>query len=93
VLPILVLLGFLGSGTTSAGFLCFGQYVAIEMLCSQVLLVVVKEGWGCVVQQYVSEDSLSEDALVTEESSDVWEPASDQTDAEEDDAEEAIGEL
>ena len=53
----------------------------------------VKEGGGCVVQQYVSEDSESEDALVTEESSDDWEEASDQTEAEEDDAEEAIEEL
>ena len=53
----------------------------------------VKEGGGCVVQQYVSEDSESEDALVTEESSDDWEEASDQTEAEDDDAEEAIEEL
>ena len=42
------------------------------------------------MQQYVSEDSESEDPLVTEESSDDWEEASDQTEAEEDDAEEAI---
>jgi hypothetical protein len=45
------------------------------------------------VQQYVSEVSESEGAPVTEESSDDWEDASDQTDAEEEDAEEAIEEL
>lgn len=45
------------------------------------------------MQQYVSEISLSEDAPVTEESSDDWEEASDQTEAEEEDAEEAIEEL
>jgi hypothetical protein len=93
VLPILVLLGCLCSGTTSAGTLRFGQYVAIEMARSQMLLVFVKDGGGCVVQQYVSEDSESEDAPVTEESSDDWEEASDHTDAEDDDAEEAIEEL
>ena len=45
------------------------------------------------MQQYVSDVSESEDAPVTEESSDDWEEASDQTDAEEEDAEEAIEEL
>jgi hypothetical protein len=90
---MLVLLGCLCSGTTSAGILCFGQYVAIEIGCSQVLLVFRKEGGSWVVQQYVSEDSESEVPLITEESSDDWEEASDQTDAEEDDAEEAIEEL
>jgi hypothetical protein len=63
------------------------------MPCSQMLLVFVKEGGSWVVQQYVSEDSESEDAPVTEESSDDWEDASDHTDAEDDDAEEAIEEL
>jgi hypothetical protein len=42
------------------------------------------------VQQYDSEFSESEFAPVTEESSDDWEEASDQTEAEEDEAEEAI---
>jgi hypothetical protein len=37
-----------------------------------------------------SDDSVSEDALATEESSDDWEAASDQTEAEEEEAEEAI---
>jgi hypothetical protein len=93
VLPKLVLLGCLGSGTTSVGILCFGQYVAIETPCSQVLLVGWKEGGSWVVQQYVSEDSESEVPLMTEESSDDWEEASDQTEAEEEDAEEAMEEL
>jgi hypothetical protein len=44
------------------------------------------------VQQYVSDVSLSEEPA-TEESSDAWEAASDQTDAVEDEAEEAIEEL
>jgi hypothetical protein len=90
VFPILDLLGCLCSGTTSAGNFVFGQYVAIERPCSQVLLVVfVKEGGGCAVWQYIS-DSESEEALVIEESSDSWEEASDHTEAEEEDAEEAI---
>jgi hypothetical protein len=42
------------------------------------------------VQQYVSEISPSEDVLV---SSDDWEDASDQTEAEEEEADEAIEEL
>ena len=46
-----------------------------------------------MVQKYVSEDSESEDAPVTDESSEDWEEASDHTDAEDDDAEEAIEEL
>jgi uncharacterized Zn ribbon protein len=58
-----------------------------------MLLVVLRECEVCVVQQYVSEDSESEDALVTEESSDDWEDASDQTDAEDEEAEDANGEL
>jgi hypothetical protein len=45
------------------------------------------------VQQYVSEISLSEDAPMDVVSSDDWEEASDQTDAEEEEAEEAIEEL
>ena len=45
------------------------------------------------MQQYVSDVSESEVPPVTEESSDDWEEASDQTDAEEEDAEEAIEEL
>lgn len=45
------------------------------------------------MEQYVSEDSESEDASVTEELSDDWEEASDHTDAQEEDADEAIGEL
>lgn len=49
------------------------------------------------MQQYVSDISLSEDAPVTEESSDDWEEASDQTEAveeeAEEEAEEAIEEL
>jgi hypothetical protein len=53
---------------------------------SQVLLVGIKEG-----AQY-SAVSNSEDVVV-EESSDVCEEASDQTDAEEDEAEEAMEEL
>jgi hypothetical protein len=44
------------------------------------------------VQQYDSEVSFSEE-LVTEESSDDWEAASDQTEAVEEEAEEAIDEL
>jgi hypothetical protein len=52
----------------------------------------VKEGAGWEVQQYVSEVSLSEEP-VTEESSEDWEATSDQTDAVEDEAEEAIDEL
>lgn len=44
------------------------------------------------MQQYVSEVSLSEEP-VTEESSEDWEATSDQTDAVEDEAEEAIDEL
>lgn len=51
-----------------------------------------KEGAGREVQQYVSEVSLSEEP-VTEESSEDWEATSDQTDAVEDEAEEAIDEL
>jgi hypothetical protein len=94
VAPTLVLLGCCRcSGATSAGKLCFGQYVAIETPCSQALLAVINEGAGWLVQQYISEVSESEDAPVTEESSDDWEDASDQTDAEEEDAEEAIEEL
>jgi hypothetical protein len=84
--PTLVLLGCCRlSGVTSAAFLCFGQYVATVMPCS------------CVVQQYVSDVSnVSEsegNAPVTEESSDDWEEASDQTEADEEEAEEAIEEL
>jgi hypothetical protein len=45
------------------------------------------------VQQYVSGISKSDDAPVTEESSEDWEEASDQTDAEEEDAEDAKEEL
>jgi hypothetical protein len=45
------------------------------------------------VQQYVSEVSLSEEEPVTDESSDDWEAASDQTEAVEEEAEEAIEEL
>ena len=45
------------------------------------------------MQQYVSEESEVEDPPMTEESSDDWEEASDQTEADEDDAEEAIEEL
>jgi hypothetical protein len=67
--------------------LCFGQYVATDMPCSHA-----KEGAGWEVQQYVSEVSLSEEPA-TEESSEDWEAASDQTDAVEDEAEEAIEEL
>jgi hypothetical protein len=52
---------------------------------------------SCVVQQYVSDVSnVSEsegNAPVTDESSDDWEEASDQTEAEEEEAEEAIEEL
>jgi hypothetical protein len=59
------------------------------MPCSQV----VKGGAGWEVQPYVSEISLSEVEPVTEESSDDWEAASDQTDAVEEEAEEAIDEL
>jgi hypothetical protein len=55
------------------------------MLCSQMLVVLVNEG-----AQYVSAISESEDAPVTEESSDDWEAESDHTEAEEDEAEEAI---
>lgn len=50
------------------------------------------EGTGWEVQQYVSEVSLSEEP-VTEESSEDWEATSDQTDAVEEEAEEAIEEL
>jgi hypothetical protein len=48
VLEVLVLLGCLRSGTPSAGvgILFFPQYVAIELPCSQALLVFVKEGGG-----------------------------------------------
>jgi hypothetical protein len=67
--------------------LCFGQYVVTEMPCSHA-----KEGAGWEVQQYVSDVSLSEEP-VTEESSEDWEAASDQTEAVEDEAEEAIEEL
>ena len=82
--PTLVLLGCcLCSGATSAGIF-FGQKVVV--ILSQVLLVGIKEGG-----QY-SAVSNSEEAVV-EESSDVCEEASDQTDAEEDEAEEAIEEL
>jgi transcription elongation factor Elf1 len=73
------------SGATSTGNRCLGQYVATEMLCSQTLEVFVNEG-----AQYVSAISESEDAPVTEESSDDWEATSDQTEADEDEAEEAI---
>ena len=45
------------------------------------------------MQPYVSEISLSEVEPVTEESSDDWEAASDQTEAVEEEAEEAIEEL
>jgi hypothetical protein len=51
-----------------------------------------KESAGWEVQQYVSDVSLSE-GPVTEESSEDWEAASDQTEAVEDEAEEAIEEL
>jgi hypothetical protein len=57
------------------------------MPCSRVLLSAAKEGG-----QSASVISVS-DAPVTEESSDDWDAASDQTDAEEDEAEEAIEEL
>jgi hypothetical protein len=81
--PTLVLLGCrLCSGATSQGMF-FGQSV---VMFSQILLVVINEGG-----QY-STVSDSDDAVV-EESSDVCEEASDQTDAEEDEAEEAIEEL
>lgn len=56
------------------------------------MLESAKEGGSWFVQQYVSDNS-SEVAPVTEESSDDWEEASDQTDAEDEDAEEAIEEL
>jgi hypothetical protein len=57
------------------------------MSCSQTLLTAVKDGG-----QHASDVSVS-DALVTEESSDDCEAASDHTDAEEDEAEEAMEEL
>lgn len=41
------------------------------------------------MQQYASDVSVSELAPVTDESSDDWEEASDQTEAEDEDAEEA----
>jgi hypothetical protein len=83
--PTLVLLGCcLCSGATSAGIF-FGQKVVV--ILSQVLVVGIKEGG-----QY-SAVSNSEEEVVVEESSDVCEEASDQTDAEEDEAEEAMEEL
>jgi hypothetical protein len=81
------------SGATSAFPLYFGQDVVIESPFSQTVVEVVKEGGSCFAQQYVSDVSNSEAAPVTEESSDDWEEASDQTDAEEEEAEEAIEEL
>jgi len=81
--PTLVLLGCcLCSGAISEGIF-LGQSV---VMFSQILLVFTKEGG-----QY-SAVSDSDDAVV-EESSEVCEDASDQTDAEEDEAEEAIEEL
>jgi hypothetical protein len=61
--------------------------VATEGPCSQALLAAAKDGG-----QHTSGISCS-DALVTEESSDVWDAASDQTEAEEDEADEAMDEL
>jgi hypothetical protein len=91
VAPKLVLLGCCrNSDGTSTFVFCFGQNVVIERPCSQILLADVKEGGGWLVQQYVSEISPSEDVLV---SSDDWEDTSDQTEAEEEEADEAIEEL
>jgi hypothetical protein len=64
--------------------------VVIGIPCAQETLVV---GRGRVVWQYVSDVSESDAAPVTEESSDVWDETSDQTEAEEEDAEDAIEEL
>jgi hypothetical protein len=50
------------------------------MPCSEAFLVVV----------YGGDEWVSEGPLVTEESSDDWDAASDQTEAEEEEAEEAI---
>lgn len=76
--PTLVLLGCCRcSGATATAFSCFGQYVAADVPCS------------CVVEQYVSEDSESEGNAQV--SSDDWEDASDQTEAEEE-AEEPMDE-
>ena len=62
------------------------------MPCSQPLLTAAKDGGQHASEiSDVSDVSVS-DALVTEESSDDCEAASDQTDAEEDEAEEAIEE-
>jgi hypothetical protein len=63
--------------------------VATETPCSQALLAVAVYDGG----QYESEDSVSEDAPVMEESSEDWEEASDQTELVEEEAEEAIEEL
>ena len=61
--------------------------MATEGPCSQTLLAAAKDGG-----QHGSEVSCS-DALVTEESSDDCDAASDQTEAEEDEADEAMDEL
>lgn len=71
--------------------LCFlGQYVATDISCSQALVAATNEGgqlYGC------SEGISESEVLVTEESSDDWEAASDQTEAEDEEADEAIEEL
>jgi hypothetical protein len=91
---MLVLLGCCRcSGATSTDLFCFGQYVATETPCSQTVLPFVNEGAGWLMQQYVSVVSVSDEGPVTEESSDDWDAASDQTEAVEEEAEEAIEEL